>query len=296
MPTYRVLFLSGVLAATMAPIFGPGAARQSEALLAARDAPDSDERTALEGPWTTLKGRIVFDGDPPKDDGKLLMQMMAHKDKEVCCAAGADTADYTWRVNPKNKGVANAVIWIKPPPGTYFKHNTPNEKVWKKGDLTIDQPHCAFEPHVSVAFVSYHDGKMDQKTGQKIKIVNSSPVPHNSKWAGSPLRNPGDNPTLASKSEYDITAKVRADSKTVIGLACNIHTWMRGYLWALDTPYYAVTDKDGKFEIKDLPTGEVYVFKWHEHSQFFDGGAKGTKVMLKPDTTDLGDIRIGEKQ
>jgi hypothetical protein len=294
---YRVLVLGCMVSAAAALPLSPGPGSQSQAIVAAPAAPDSEERTALEGPAAALKGRIVFDGDPPKDDGKLLAQMQQHKDKPVCCAAGADTADFTWRVNPDNKGVANAVVWVKPPAGKYFKPNTPSEKVWKKQDLTIDQPHCAFEPHVSVAFVSYHDGKTEQKTGQKIKVVNSAPVVHNSRWSGGVFLNPGDNPTIASKDEYDMTSKVKADSKAVIGLACNIHPWMRGYLWALDTPYYAVTDKDGKFEIKDLPAGtQVHVVKWHEAVQFFDGGVPGTKVMLESGTADLGVIKIREKK
>ena len=33
-------------------------------------------------------------------------------------------------------------------------------------------------------------------------------------------------------------------------LACNIHGWMKAYVRVFDHPYYAVTDEDGKFEIK----------------------------------------------
>jgi len=301
MRQYRIIGLAILAPAALALALGCGGgdkpkSGESPKAQGPGPAPDTGAaKTALEATeWTTLKGKVVYDGDPPKDDGSLKKQMGEHNDKAVCLAG--DTADFTWHVNPDNKGVENVVIWVEPPDGKYFKPNTPNEAVWKKGDVKIDQPHCAFEPHVAAAFVSYFDGKADTKTGQKITIHNGAPVSHNTKWSGQPLRNPGDSPTIASMSEYDMTPKVKTDPKTVIGLACDIHKWMRGYLWALDTPYYAVTDKDGNFEIKDLPAGsEVYVVKWHEQPQFLDGGAKGTKVMLKPGTTDLGEIKIKAK-
>jgi hypothetical protein len=245
---------------------------------------------AKPGELSTLKGRFVYDGDAPTDDGKLKTQMEGHKDKATCLEG--DTKDFTWRVNPENKGVQNIAVWVEPPDGKYFKPNTPSEAVWKKDEVKIDQPHCAFEPHVSIAFVGYFDGKDTKKTGQKIVIANSAPMVHNTKWSGGPFTNKGDNPTIGPKEEKDITSMVNPDPKAVIGLQCNIHTWMRGYLWPLDTPYYAVTDKDGNFEIKDLPAGaEVYVVKAHE-DKFLDGGAKGTPVMLKPGVTEMGDIKV----
>jgi hypothetical protein len=254
----------------------------------------SGPRTALEAKeWTTLKGKVVYDGDPPKDDGSLKKQMSEHNDKNVCLEG--DTAEFTWRVNPDNKGVQNVVIWVEPPDGKYFKPNTPNEAVWKKDDVKFDQPHCAFEPHVAAAFISYYDGKGQQKTGQKVMIHNSAPVTHNTKWSGNTRKNPGDSPTIQAKSEKEM-APLQADPQTVVGLACDIHKWMRGYLWALDTPYFAVTDKNGEFEIKDVPAGsEVHVVKWHEATQFLDGGAKGTKTTLKSGTHDLGEIKIKAK-
>ena len=220
--------------------------------------------------------------------------MSDHTDKAECLAG--DTAAFTWHVNPQNKGVQNVVVWVKPPDGKFFKPNTPSEKTWKKDDVAINMPHCAFVPHVQVAFVSYFDGKDPQKSGQKIKLVNDAPITHNVKWTGSTLRSPGANPILQPKQEDDITSRVKADTQTPIALACNIHTWMHGYLWAIDTPYYAITDKDGTFEIKDLPAGtEVYVVQWHEGlpAGGWVDGPKGTRMALKAEAVnDLGEIKV----
>ncbi len=41
----------------------------------------------------------------------------------------------------------------------------------------------------------------------------------------------------------------------VASLLCNVHPEMSGYVVVAPTPYFAVTDKDGNFDIKDVPPG-----------------------------------------
>lgn len=233
-----------------------------------------------------LKGVVTFEGTPPGDDGALKKQMGEHKDKNVCLAGNAnETSEFVWRVNPDNKGVENVVVWVKPPDNKYFKPNTPEEKAWKKDDVVVDQPHCAFEPHVSIAFAGYFDGKEKVPSGQKTIVKNSAPVIHNTAWAGNKRLNPGGNPTLQPGTQEVLA--IKADPQTVITLGCNVHQWMKGYLWALDTPYFAKTNKDGKFEIAGVPAGsEVYVVKWHEQPGFL-GSAQGEKITLKPGDNEM---------
>ena len=253
----------------------------------------SGAKTALEAKtWANLKGKVVYDGDPPKDDGKLKEAMTAHKDSKVCLAG--DTAAFTWRVNSENKGVANVVVFVEPPEGKYFKPNTPDEATWKKADVAVDQPHCAFEPHILATFPGYYDGKGMTKSGQKISIKNDAPIAHNTKWAGDTLKNPGGNPTLAPGSKEDIVLK--PDPKNPITLNCNFHQFMKGYIWALDTPYYAVTDKDGNFEIKGIPAGaKVRLFAWQEQPGFFNKGeGKGEEITLK-DGDNTMDLKVKAK-
>jgi protocatechuate 3,4-dioxygenase beta subunit len=39
---------------------------------------------------------------------------------------------------------------------------------------------------------------------------------------------------------------------------------MKAYIGVFNSPFYAVTDKDGKYEIKGLPPGEYTIEAWHE--------------------------------
>ena len=42
------------------------------------------------------------------------------------------------------------------------------------------------------------------------------------------------------------------------------HTWMSSWIKVFDHPYFAVTGRDGSFEIKDVADGTYAVKVWHE--------------------------------
>ena len=47
-------------------------------------------------------------------------------------------------------------------------------------------------------------------------------------------------------------------------MKCNMHPWMKGYIAVFKHPYFAVTDKNGSFELKDLPPGTYTITAWQE--------------------------------
>ena len=55
-----------------------------------------------------------------------------------------------------------------------------------------------------------------------------------------------------------------------------------------DHPYFAITDADGKFEIKDAPAGKWRVVYWHEDG-FHKGreGVIGETIEVKGPTLEL---------
>ncbi len=57
------------------------------------------------------------------------------------------------------------------------------------------------------------------------------------------------------------TAPVVFDKAGTATLGCNIHDTMLGYVHVVDTPYYGVTDTNGKVSI-ELPAGEHKVRIW----------------------------------
>jgi len=121
--------------------------------------------------WGSLKGKVTLTGGVPKEaaeqDKSIKEQIEKHKDRDHCLAADASEEEKSqqhWRVG-KDGGLANVVVFLKPPDGTYFKIDAADQK---PKDVAIDQPHCAFLPHVVVLFPSYYDPK-----DKKIYVANS---------------------------------------------------------------------------------------------------------------------------
>ena len=47
-------------------------------------------------------------------------------------------------------------------------------------------------------------------------------------------------------------------------MGCNIHDWMMAHVLVVKTPYFAVTDKNGRFSIPQLPAGDHEFRIWQE--------------------------------
>ena len=48
----------------------------------------------------------------------------------------------------------------------------------------------------------------------------------------------------------------------LVTLRCDIHEHMRGLILVLDTPYFVVTDVDGRFRLNGLPSGHYTLKAW----------------------------------
>lgn len=241
----------------------------------------------------TLKGTVKFQGTPPA--AKPLEIPADNKDKDYCLKGDAtETTDYTWRVGP-NGGLENVVVWLKAPTGHYF--DVPESQRKPAGEFaTVDQPHCAFVPHVQTMFPSFFDGKNQVPNGLKFKVANSATISHNTNATpkATALQGEGFNQLLPSKDQKIVELMPAAKNKTgedLVTLKCNIHPWMKGYVWVFDHPYAAVTDKEGNFEIKNAPAGaEVSLAYWHES---FGETPKTKKVTLK-EGDNKEDLTVGK--
>lgn len=57
------------------------------------------------------------------------------------------------------------------------------------------------------------------------------------------------------------------DKAGPVVLGCNIHDWMVGYIYVVDTPYFAKTDGTGTARLDSLPAGDYELRIWHPHSR-----------------------------
>ena len=135
--------------------------------------------------------------------------------------------------------------------------------------VTIDQNKMKFVPHVTIVL-----------QGTTVDFLNSDPVGHNVYW-----------PSISGnkKLSHNMGTWPKGERKSfqfndlgTASLLCNVHPEMSGYVVVAPTPYFAVTDKEGNFEIKNVPSGHYTVKTWSEDgkpaSQAVDVGEGTTTV------------------
>jgi len=120
-----------------------------------------------------------------------------------------------------------------------------------KDPVVVDQRKMAFVPHVVAA-----------QQGTTVEFLNSDSVGHNVYW-----------PSISGnkKLAHNLGTWPKGEKKPfqfndvgVASLLCNVHPEMSGYVVVTPTPYFAVTDKDGNFEIKNIPAGKYTLKTWSE--------------------------------
>lgn len=68
-------------------------------------------------------------------------------------------------------------------------------------------------------------------------------------------------PALNSSGTTDIVQLVKG--RKVFTMQCGMHPYMQNWGYAIDNPYYAVTDVNGSFALTDLPAGTYHIKAWH---------------------------------
>jgi plastocyanin len=145
-------------------------------------------------------------------------------------------------VNPENNGIQNVIVFVKTGRG-----GTDLPEMDLKAEThVLANKDCRFEPHVVIA-----------KTGDTIKVTNPDKVGHNANF--SFLVNDPVNQTIPPGQFIEV--ELEKSEPVPVGVACNIHPWMKARLAVFDHPFAAVSDENGVLEIKGLPVGGEIVFR-----------------------------------
>jgi hypothetical protein len=204
------------------------------------------------GDWGTIQGIVTW-GEKALPTPKALV---INKDQAHCLKDKKVILDDELIVNAENKGVKNAVVFLIPlkPEDKLPEH--PSLKVSKVKKVEIDQPHCLFEPRV-----------LAMRADQTLVVKNSSDIGHNFKWANK--FNEG-NQSIPAHSSFTMDPLKPSYRKILV--ECNIHGWMKGSIWVFEHPYFAVTDADGKFQIKNAPAGTYKIVFFHDYNGWLNNG------------------------
>ena len=187
--------------------------------------------------WGDLEGTFVFKGTPKAPD-----KIVVDKDPQFC--GKHNLVEESIVVNKENGGLVGVVVYLFD--STKPKIHPDYAKA-AKAEVVVDNANCRFEPHVAAI-----------RTGQTLVLGNKDPIGHNTK-ADFFSNNPFNDLIPAGGSIKKTFASAEGQPAP---LSCSIHPWMNAYLLIREDPYFAVTDKDGKFTIKNLPVGEHTFIIW----------------------------------
>ena len=181
-----------------------------------------------------INGKVKYDGKPPK---KKPLRMDADP---VCGAAHSEKVfSESFKVNG-NGELAECIVYLK---NVSYSGKTPSTAV------ELDQKGCIYDPHV-----------FGIQAGQELLIKNSDATLHN--IHSMPKKNKEFNFAMpkvvkTKKSKFDT-------SEDPFYIKCDVHPWMKTWVLVSDHPYYAVTDSNGNYEIKGVPSGTYEVVCWQE--------------------------------
>jgi plastocyanin len=152
--------------------------------------------------------------------------------------------------------LADVVVYVKGGHLEEYRFSTPAQPV------ELDQRGCMYEPHVLALMAN-----------QKLQVKNDDQTTHN--VHALPTENPEWNESQPIGAEPFVERF--AQPEMAIPIRCNVHPWMKAYVFVFPNPYYAVTASDGKFEIKNLPPGTYTLEAWQEKY-----GVEDQSVTIEP--------------
>lgn len=200
--------------------------------------PQEPVPTAVVDPATTgtINGTVTFEGTPPE------FRPIDMAAEPPCVKANPTPVIPPVVVLGPKKELANVAVYIKSGLASY-KYDTPATPA------TLDQQGCMYSPRVLALM-----------THQTLEVKNTDPTSHNvhvmphhnKQWnyslptGAAPYETHFDHPELA------------------MAVMCNVHPWMRAFIFVFSHPYYQITSKTGTFELKNVPPGTYTIEAWHE--------------------------------
>lgn len=174
----------------------------------------------------TILGKFVVTGDVPDKPAQAVSkeQLIKFKRSLIVSAKG---------------GVANAVVSLEGASGG-------GETSAKKS--VMDQKEETFVPHVLAV-----------AKGSEVQFLNSDAIMHN-------LHSYQGGETYFNRA---MPAFIKETSKTfensgVVRVNCDVHAHMQAYIHVFDHPFFAVTNEEGLFVIRNVPDGTFDIVLWHE--------------------------------
>ena len=181
-----------------------------------------------------ISGTITLKGTPPAEKD------FEKKSDPNCGSAKGSTHHY---VVGANGALANCVVSLK---GATIKPSSGASAA----PAMLDQKACEYTPVI-----------MAVQTGQKVLVKNSDPTLHNVHVV--PGAGGNDEKNMAQGPNAPDLPYTPTKPENFLMFKCDVHNWMYAWVSVFDHPYFAVTDKDGKYTIKGVPDGKYTLVVTH---------------------------------
>ena len=201
-----------------------------------------------------IKGLVTYTGS--KQPAKLNVT----KDAKVCTHGGEP--DQSLEVTDGK--LKNAVVAIT--------DEIQRGKRWENSKAVVDNKECLFDPRVQIG---RYQGEVETK--------NSDPVFHNANLTRVGSTTPGGNGDVLLNVALPMQGQTQTKQlkkSGIVAVKCNVHEWMKAWIYVSKHPYAAVTKADGTYEIAGVPPGEYNAMVWHEEL-----GEFSAKVKVEPNGT-----------
>jgi len=209
----------------------------------------------------TLKGKVSFEGAVPTD---AVERILITKNNDVC---GDGEREVVW-VDVKDGALRGTFVFIE---------KIKQGKKWQKpelGEYLVNQKGCRFRPWAQVVrpgplIIRNSDaGVLHNINARELIGVEKGRVVKKTLFNfGQP--DPG-----------DIKDKIKPRRSPYIGINCEAHNFMFGFIMAPIHPYAVVVGDDGTYAIDNVPPGKYTLKAWHPRF-----GIKKSKITVTAKAT-----------
>lgn len=189
---------------------------------------------------SSITGKVTLSGGKPSGLGKVI-----DVGNNPFCSGHGKLINPTWRVS-EDGGLADAVVSVRQ--NSRASNEVPEFTI-------IDQVNCEFSPYMSVL-----------QAGQKVRFHNGDLTFHNvrlvrhtigTRAEGANLENFGQ----PAKGDQNVKA---FDVPGIYRLECDVHRWMKAWVYVHDGIHAASSKADGTYAINRVLADGVYeVEVWH---------------------------------
>ncbi|MBE9555589.1 MAG: hypothetical protein IMF08_01930 [Proteobacteria bacterium] len=231
----KSLKLFGFLAAGAAMVLGlPGAANAAKVKYA---------EIAVEN-GGSVTGKVSFEGALP---ASAVDNILITKNPEVC---GEGEREVVW-IDVKDGALRGTFVFLE---------KIKEGKAWTEpegGQYLIDQKDCRFQPWAQVV----RPGPVIIRNSDKGVLHNINTREMIGVEKGRVVKRTMFN--FGQPDLGDIEQAIKPRRSPYIGINCEAHNFMFGFMMAPPHPYAVVVGEDGSYEIGDIPAGDYTLQAWH---------------------------------